>query len=264
MRRNSPRPALLMPWSCDALVAAIRHRDQAGERAELSAIRKRARPEQLRAIERGTRLARRRASDSSCRATAGDAVRAVRDRVGRAPPASAASRASIVCRCAHSRRSRSRNAAGNGRPSPVVHAIELLGEPAASAGTGSPCVASKPWMRLRTRVRSLTNRRRSRASIAAPLRPPASARAPHSTPSPFAAAPTAAAAPAACRASSRSVFACRAPPLHFNTRGIDHHVGDARAPSSQRCSHCDLLGNECSVTVDAADWVTLSGIQRSI
>ena len=34
-RRSSLRPALLMPWSWHALIAAIRHRNQAGQRAEL-------------------------------------------------------------------------------------------------------------------------------------------------------------------------------------------------------------------------------------
>ena len=141
------------PLILHALIAAIRHRHQPRQRADLPPI-----PETsaCRTAPHCTwsRLSRRSRAAAICCATsatrgapcatvaarsARNVVQARLDRLQMRPLARPAARA---------------DAAGSGRPSPVCTRLEARGEAARQRHAGSLVSPASPWMRLRTRVRS--------------------------------------------------------------------------------------------------------------
>ncbi len=135
-----------------ALVTPIGDGDQPHDGADLSAVLKRPRAEQLRA-EHGRTGFGHAAHRAELPRDRRHAVGARLD-LGIAAAVSATIRALLMAtRCAHSRSSRSRNPIGSARPSPVCAEARRATNVASNASR-MPCVASNAWIRLRTHFRS--------------------------------------------------------------------------------------------------------------
>ena len=131
----------------------------------------------------------------------------------------------MACRCAHSRASRSRHAAANGRPSPVCTGASAARKCRVSAHR-IPCVANEPLDPIAHARPIVTHRVDLPRQL--PRRFRLRRRHVHHTPHlPLARRPSAAAARSSLPRVQPIGLRPPRPAIHLDARRIDHHIRDA-------------------------------------